>query len=72
VLKARLYCDNKSTVAIGQNPIASDRSRHVSVKYRKVQEMVENEVLTVEWITTTESPRASGGHLYEADAEDPT
>jgi hypothetical protein len=53
-LEARLYCDNKSTVAIGQNPIASDRSRHVSVKYRKVQELVENKVLTVEWITTTD------------------
>jgi hypothetical protein len=51
-LKATLHCDNQSTVAIAHNPIASDRSRHINVKYRKVQELIENQVMSVKWIST--------------------
>jgi hypothetical protein len=53
-LQARLYCDNQSTVALAHNPLASDRSRHINVKHRKVQELIENQVMNVEWISTTD------------------
>jgi hypothetical protein len=53
-LKAKLYCDNQSTVSVAHNPIASDRSRHINVKHRKVQELIENQVMDVEWISTTD------------------
>jgi hypothetical protein len=53
-LKATLHCDNQSTLAIAHNPIASDRSRHINVKYRKVQELIENQVMSVKWISTKE------------------
>jgi hypothetical protein len=53
-LKAKLRCDNQSTVAIAHNPIASDRSRHIMVKHRKVQELIAHQVLDVEWISTKE------------------
>jgi hypothetical protein len=52
-LQARLHCDNQSTVALAPNPLASDRSRHIDVKHRKVQELIENQVMNVEWISTT-------------------
>jgi hypothetical protein len=53
-LRAKLYCDNQSTVTVAHNPIASDRSRHINVKHRKVQELIEHQVLSVEWISTTD------------------
>jgi hypothetical protein len=51
-LKANLYCDNQSTVSVAHNPIVSDRSRHINVKHRKVQELIEDQVMNVEWIST--------------------
>ncbi len=53
-LKAQLYCDNKSTVTVSRNPISSDRSRHIAVKYRKIQELIEKQVMSVVWIPTKE------------------
>jgi hypothetical protein len=53
-LQAKLYCDNQSTVTVAHNPIASDRSRHINVKHRKVQELIEHQVLSVEWISTAD------------------
>jgi hypothetical protein len=53
-LQARFCCDNQSTVALAHNPIASDRSRHRNVKHREVQELIENQVMNVEWISTTD------------------
>jgi hypothetical protein len=53
-LKARLYCDNQSTVQVAHNPISSDRSRHINVKHRKVQELIQDQVMDVKWISTVE------------------
>jgi hypothetical protein len=50
--EARLLCDNQSTVAVAHNPVATDRSRHINVKHRKVQELIENQVLSVSWVPT--------------------
>jgi hypothetical protein len=53
-LQAQLYCDNKSTVTLSRNPISSDRSRHIAVRYRKIQELIEKQVMSVAWIPTKE------------------
>jgi hypothetical protein len=53
-LRANMYCDNQSTVSVAHNPISSDRSRHINVKHRKVQELIENQVMDVKWISTKE------------------
>jgi hypothetical protein len=53
-LKAQVFCDNKSTVTVSRNPISSDKSRHIAVKYRKVQELIEKQVMSVVWIPTKE------------------
>jgi hypothetical protein len=34
-----LYCDN-STVTLAKDPISSDRTKHIEVRHRKVQELV--------------------------------
>jgi hypothetical protein len=51
-LQAQLYCDNESTNTLSRNPISLDRSRHIAVKYRKVQELIAKQVMSVEWIPT--------------------
>jgi hypothetical protein len=51
-LKATLHCDTQSTVAIAYNPVESDRSLHINVKSRKIQELIENQVVSVERIPT--------------------
>jgi hypothetical protein len=53
-MRADLKCDNQSTVAVAHNPIASDRSRHINVKHRKVQELISQQVMSVTWVPTTE------------------
>jgi hypothetical protein len=71
-MQANMFCDNQSTVTVAHNPVASDRSRHINVKHRKIQELIENQVLTVKWIPTQEQvadiltkqmPRAQFEHL---------
>jgi hypothetical protein len=51
-LKATLLCEHQCTVVIAYNPIASDRSRHINVKFGKIQELIETHVLSVKWIPT--------------------
>ena len=53
-LHGRLKCDNQSTVAIAHNPVSSDRSRHIKVKHRKIQELIQHQEMSVSWIPTNE------------------
>jgi hypothetical protein len=53
-LRADMFCDNQSTVTVAHNPAATDRSRHINVKHRKVQELIKNQVLSVTWVPTQE------------------
>jgi hypothetical protein len=47
-----LYCDNNSTVTLAQDPISSDRTEHIEVRRRKVQELVESKEVEVCWEPT--------------------
>ena len=47
-----LKCDNQSAELVARNPIASDRTRHIEIRHRKVQELVEQKRMTVSWIST--------------------
>lgn len=49
-----LYCDNNSTVALAKDPISSDRTKHIEVRHRKVQELVDTNDVEVKWIPTGE------------------
>jgi transposase InsO family protein len=49
-----LLCDNNSTVTLAKDPIASDRTKHIEVRHRKVQELVETKEVEVKWIPTEE------------------
>ena len=38
-----IYCDNKSAIAITENPIQHGRTKHISVKYHAIKEAERNE-----------------------------
>jgi hypothetical protein len=48
----QVICDNKSTVTLAMDPIPSDRTKHIEVRLRMVQELVESKKIEVTWVTT--------------------
>ena len=54
VVKPTLWGDNKSANILANDPIASDRSKHIRVKHLRVREFVERDEIKVEWVGTTE------------------
>jgi hypothetical protein len=49
-----LLCDNNSTVTLAKDPIASGRTKHIEVRHRKVQELVESKEVQVNRIPNEE------------------
>lgn len=49
-----LYGDNLSTLAIIQDPLATERTRHVDQKHKKIQEYVHDNILSVRWVCTND------------------
>jgi hypothetical protein len=49
-----LYCDNEATTKLAKDPIASDRTKHIEIRHRKIQEFVEEGVMHIDWVSTTD------------------
>src|SRR5687768_17122244 len=49
-----IFEDNQSTIKLSKNPIHSNRSKHISVRYHKIQELVANKIISVEFKPTDE------------------
>jgi len=49
-----IFEDNQSTIKLSKNPIHSTRSKHIDVRYHKVQELVNNKVIQIEYKPTEE------------------
>jgi hypothetical protein len=49
---APLHCDNNSTVTLAKDPISSDRTKHIEVRHRRVQELVESKEIEIHWVPT--------------------
>jgi hypothetical protein len=49
-----LYCDNEATVKLAKDPIASDRTKHIEIRHRKIQEFIEEGVMRIDWVSTTD------------------
>lgn len=47
-----LYCDNQSAQRLAKDPIASDRTKHIEMRHRKIQELVDKDRVCVDWIST--------------------
>lgn len=49
-----LFGDNQSAVSVCKDPQSSDPTRHISSHYKKVQELIKDDVLIVQWIPNRE------------------
>jgi hypothetical protein len=49
-----VYGDNQSTIAVSQNGVKGERTKHVDVKYHFVTETVEAGKVKLQWVPTTE------------------
>ena len=50
----KLYCDNKSTASIANNPIHHDRKKHVEVDRHFIKEKIDNRSICMTCIPTKE------------------
>lgn len=48
------YCDNKAAISMSQNPVHHDRVKHVEIDRHFIKEKVDNGILKVQYISTTE------------------
>jgi hypothetical protein len=49
-----LICDNRATTRIAEDPICSQKTRHIEVRFKKVQEYVDKKMTKVIWVPTNE------------------
>jgi len=47
-----LYCDNKSTIAIAQNPVQHGRTKHINVKFHSIREVEKNLLVKLHYCPT--------------------
>jgi len=51
---SRIYGDNQSTIAVSQNGVKGERTKHVDVKYHFITETVDQGVVKLQWVPTTQ------------------
>ena len=47
-----IYCDNQSYIKLSENPIFHDNSKHIDIKYHYVRELIEKQVIQLEYLQT--------------------
>jgi hypothetical protein len=47
-----IYCDNQSCIKLSLNPVFHNRSKHIETPYHYVRNMVERDVIKLEYIST--------------------
>ena len=52
-VESKLLCDNRATTRIAEDPICSNKTRHILVRYKKAQEYVDEKKTKVEGISTS-------------------
>ena len=49
---SRVYGDNQSTIAVSQNGVKGERTKHVDVKYHFITETIDAGKVKLQWIPT--------------------
>ncbi|XP_073033839.1 secreted RxLR effector protein 161-like [Primulina eburnea] len=50
----KIYCDNKSAIAMSKNPSYHGRSKHINLRIHFIRELVAKELITLEFCNTNE------------------
>ena len=45
----KILCDNKSAIALTKNPMFHGRSKHISIKFHYIRELVKNQEIELEF-----------------------
>ena len=51
---ARLFGDNQAAIALAKNPIGSERSKHIDVRYHFIREKVDDGSVTIDYVNTAD------------------
>jgi hypothetical protein len=49
-----IHCDNQSCINLSQNPVFHDRSKHIEMRYHYVRDMVQKNILNIQYAPTAE------------------
>jgi hypothetical protein len=49
-----IHCDNQSCIKLSKNPVFHDRSKHIEMRYHYVRDMVQKNILNIQYVLTTE------------------
>ena len=52
--KPKFFCDNKAVISIAYNPVHHDRTKHVEVDKHFIKERIENGVICMTYVPTTQ------------------
>jgi hypothetical protein len=49
-----IHCDNQSCIKLSENPVFHDRSKHIEMRYHYVRDMVQKNILSIQYVPTAE------------------
>jgi uncharacterized beta-barrel protein YwiB (DUF1934 family) len=49
-----IHCDNQSCIKLSENPVFHDRSKHIEMRYHFVRDIVQKNILSIQYVSTTE------------------
>lgn len=50
----KIYCDNQSAIFLAKNDGFNTRAKHIDVRYHHIRDQIENNIIKVDYIPTTE------------------
>jgi hypothetical protein len=48
----KIFCDNKSTIALTKNPVFHGRSKHIDIKHHYIRDLIRDKEIVVEYCTS--------------------
>jgi hypothetical protein len=49
-----IHCDNQRCIKLSDNPLFHDKSKHIEMRYHYVRDMVQKNILSVQYVSTAE------------------
>ena len=49
VAPTKIFCDNKSTIALTKNPVFHSRSKHIDIKHHYIRDLIRDKEIVVEY-----------------------
>jgi hypothetical protein len=54
LMPTTIHEDNQSAIKLSNNPIHSNRSKHIAMRYHKTQELVANNIINIQYLPTAD------------------